>query len=85
MSQPVTTRLNENMVKAIDDAVTSGLAPTRGAVISKAIEEWLSRHSEDAIRESYKKRYESTSKDERDLVTKVGLASTAMTIPRSNR
>ncbi len=80
MSHPITARLPDNVVKAIDDAVKSGVATNRGALISKAINEWLSRHSEDAIRESYRKRYASPDQDETDLVTKLGLASAPPTI-----
>ncbi len=80
MSHPITARLPDNVVKAIDDAVESGAAPNRGALIAKAVNEWLSRHSEDSIRESYRKRYAGADKDESDLVTKLGLASAAIVI-----
>jgi len=57
MSIPVTTRLHESVVLAVDSAVAAGLAPTRGSVISEAVREWLARHSEDAIELSYRNRY----------------------------
>ena len=57
MSVPVTTRLHESVVTAVDSAVAAGLAPTRGSVISEAVCEWLARHSEDAIELSYRSRY----------------------------
>lgn len=83
MSQPITARLRDDIIKAIDNAVESGVAPNRGALISKAVDEWLRIHSEDAIRESYRKRYASAERDELDLITKVGLTSAAMTITQS--
>ncbi len=61
MSIPVTTRLHESVVSAVDSAVAAGLAPTRGSVISEAVSEWLARHSEDAIELSYRKRYGQTA------------------------
>lgn len=57
MSVPVTARLDESVVEAIDRAVDARLAPTRGAVIALAVADWLSRHGEEAIIESYRRRY----------------------------
>ncbi|MDA8270759.1 MAG: ribbon-helix-helix domain-containing protein [Actinomycetota bacterium] len=84
MSHPITARLPDDIIKAIDEAVKSGVAANRGALISKAINEWLSKHSEDAIRESYRKRYASSNQSELELVTKLGLASAAMTISQTS-
>ena len=61
MSIPVTARLHESVVSAVDSAVAAGLAPTRGSVISEAVSEWLARHSDDAIELSYRKRYGQTA------------------------
>ena len=57
MSIPVTARLDESVVDALDEAVKAGLAPTRGAVVAAAVHEWLAVHSEDGIVESYRRRY----------------------------
>ena len=57
MSVPVTARLDESVVDALDEAVEAGLAPTRGAVVAAAVREWLAVHSEDGIVESYRRRY----------------------------
>ena len=57
MSIPVTARLDESVVDALDEAVEAGLAPTRGAVVAAAVREWLAVHSEDGIVESYRRRY----------------------------
>jgi len=57
VSTPVTARLDERVVVAIDAAVASGVAPTRGAVVAEAVKEWLARHGEEAIADSYRRRY----------------------------
>ncbi len=80
MSQPITARLDEEVVQAIDNAVASGVAPNRGAIISRAVKEWLSHHTEDAIKDSYRKRYEALDADEQDLIEKVGTVSAIISI-----
>lgn len=80
MSQPVTARLDEDVVQAIDNAVASGVAPNRGAIISRAVREWLSHHSEEAIKDSYRKRYEALDSDEQELIAKLGTASATISI-----
>lgn len=57
MSVPITTRLDEGTVAALDDAVRAGAGTTRAAVVADAVREWLARHSEDAIVESYHRAY----------------------------
>ncbi len=57
MSIPVTARLDEDVVQALDAAVDAGLAPNRGAVVATAVGEWLARHGGEAIAESYRRRY----------------------------
>jgi len=54
MSTPVTARLDDETVAALDRAVEAGLAKNRGAVISVAVRSWLSEHSEEAIVASYR-------------------------------
>ena len=57
MSVPVTARLDEATVEALDRAVSAGLAPNRGAVVSQAVRTWLAQHAEEAIIASYRRRY----------------------------
>jgi Arc/MetJ-type ribon-helix-helix transcriptional regulator len=85
MSQSVTTRLDEDVVQAIDEAVTCGIAPNRGAIISRAVREWLSRHSEEAIKDSYRKRYQALDPDEQDLIARLASISAAICIADNNK
>lgn len=85
MSQPITARLDEDVVQAIDEAVACGVAPNRGAIISRAVREWLSRHSEEAIKDSYRKRYEALDLDEQDLIARLATISAAICIADSNK
>ena len=80
MSQPITARLDEDVVQAIDNAVACGVAPNRGAIISRAVKEWLSHHSEEAIKDSYRKRYEAIDPDEQELIAKLGISSATIVI-----
>ncbi len=80
MRQPITARLDEDVVQAIDNAVASGIAPNRGAIISRAVKEWLSHHSEEAIQTSYRKRYEVLDPNEQDLIGKLGTVSAIVSI-----
>jgi len=57
MSIPVTSRLDETVVDALDRAVEAGLAANRASVVAAAVSEWLARHGEDAIDASYRRRY----------------------------
>lgn len=59
MTVRVTARLEEAVVKVIDSAVAAGIAPSRPAVITLAVHEWLARHAEDSIVASYRSRYSS--------------------------
>lgn len=68
MSIPVTTRLDESVVEALDRAVDAGLAPTRAAVVARAVGDWLSLHGEQAITESYRRRYEESDPDQEALI-----------------
>ena len=68
MSIPVTTRLDESVVTALDSAVAAGLAPNRGSVITTAVNEWLARHSEDSIALSYRNRYQQPDPQQDELV-----------------
>lgn len=57
MSIPLTTRLPEETVAALDQLVASGRAPTKGAIVAEAVQAWLDRHSEEAIAASYRRAY----------------------------
>ena len=63
--------------------VASGVAPNRGAIISRAVREWLRHHSEEAIKDSYRKRYEALEPDEQDLIAKLGAISAMISIESS--
>jgi Arc/MetJ-type ribon-helix-helix transcriptional regulator len=54
---PVTVRLDPSVVEALDRAVAAGLAPNRGSIVSAAVHAWLTKHSEEAIVASYRRRY----------------------------
>ncbi len=75
MSVPITARLDEQAVEALDRAVAAGLAATRAGLVATAVSEWLRRHGEEAIAESYRRRYEHTDEAEADLVARVGVYS----------
>jgi Arc/MetJ-type ribon-helix-helix transcriptional regulator len=77
MSVPVTARLNERVVDALDRAVEAGMAPTRGAVVAAAVDEWLATHSEAAIQESYRRRYADADPADTDLVARIAAFSVA--------
>jgi Arc/MetJ-type ribon-helix-helix transcriptional regulator len=57
VSVPVTARLDDPVVEALDRAVAAGLAPNRGSLVAQAVREWLDRHGEEAIVASYQRRY----------------------------
>jgi ribosomal protein S12 methylthiotransferase accessory factor YcaO len=54
---PVTCRLDQNTVDLLDRAVTYDVAPTRAALVVLAVDEWLERHNEELIVESYRRAY----------------------------
>jgi Arc/MetJ-type ribon-helix-helix transcriptional regulator len=78
MSVPITTRLEEGTVEALDRAVRAGAAPTRAAVVARAVEEWLARHSEEAIAESYRTAYANSDLDHDGLVARLGAYSASV-------
>jgi hypothetical protein len=49
--------LDESIAEALDRAVEAGVAASRGALVARAFAEWLVRHGDDAIVESYRRRY----------------------------
>lgn len=77
MSVPVTARLDESVVAALDSAVAAGLAPTRGSAVARAVDEWLSHHGEEAVIESYRRRYGEADDDHEALVAALSSFSIA--------
>lgn len=75
MSVPITARLDEDTVEALDRAVSAGLAPNRGAVVSQAVRAWLSLHSEEAIAGSYRRRYAEPDSADNELIAALGAFS----------
>lgn len=78
MSVPITTRLDEDIVAALDQAVQAGAGPTRAAVVAAAVREWVARHSEEAITESYRRAYAEADAEVDDLVARLGSYSAAV-------
>lgn len=85
MSVPVTARLDETIVDAVDRAVTAGLAPSRGAVVATAVNEWLARHGEEAIKASYKRRYGPPDVEHDALVEAISSFSVAACLATAER
>ena len=85
MSIPVTARLDESVVEALDRAVDAGLAPTRGAVVARAVADWLNRYGEEAIVESYRARYSDTTHDPDELLAQLASFSIAACLADSER
>ncbi len=85
MSIPVTARLDESVVEAIDRAVEAGLAPTRGAVVARAVGDWLGRHGEEAITESYRHRYGEPDAEQEVLITELAAFSVAACLADTER
>ena len=72
MSVPITTRLDEDTVAALDRAVRAGAAPTRAAVVAEAVADWLARHSEEAIVASYRRAYAEPDAYHDAVVARIG-------------
>jgi len=85
MSTPVTARLDESVVEAVDRAVDAGLAPNRAAVVARAVAEWLDRHGEEAIVESYRRRYGATPAGSDELIAKLAAFSVAACLAEAER
>jgi Arc/MetJ-type ribon-helix-helix transcriptional regulator len=85
MSIPVTARLDPEIVEALDRAVQAGIASTRGAAIAAAVREWLQNHGEDAIVESYRRRYAEADDDHERLVAGLASFSVAACLAASER
>ncbi|MGH9151638.1 MAG: ribbon-helix-helix domain-containing protein [Acidimicrobiales bacterium] len=79
MSVPITTRLDAGTVEALDRAVRAGAAPSRAAVVAQAVQEWLARHSEEAITASYRRAYAEADPEHDELVARLGAYSATVT------
>jgi Arc/MetJ-type ribon-helix-helix transcriptional regulator len=85
VSVPVTARLDEGVVEALDRAVEAGLAPNRGSLVASAVREWLDRHGEDAIVASYRRRYGDRDPDHDQLVATMSSFSIAACLANAER
>jgi Arc/MetJ-type ribon-helix-helix transcriptional regulator len=85
MSIPVTTRLDDTVVGALDRAVAAGLAPNRGSLVATAVREWLERHGEDAILASYQRRYGTPDAEHDELVAALSSFSVAACLANAER
>jgi Arc/MetJ-type ribon-helix-helix transcriptional regulator len=85
MSVPVTARLDEGVVEAIDRAVAAGFAPNRGSLVASAVREWLARHGEDSIVASYRRRYGEPDRAHDDLVAALSSFSVAACLANAER
>jgi hypothetical protein len=77
MSIPVTARLGESTVEALDRVADAGMTPNRGAAVGRAVAEWPERHGEDAIVESCRRRYAESGAAADDGLDKVAPFSIA--------
>ncbi|MGH7877855.1 MAG: ribbon-helix-helix domain-containing protein [Acidimicrobiales bacterium] len=71
MSIPVTTRLDQDLVTALDTAVGAGLAPSRSSLVAAAVREWLAGHDEAAIVDSYRRCYSSPDPAHEQLIQRL--------------
>ena len=85
MSVPVTARLDDAVVEALDRAVAAGLAPNRGSLIADAVREWLGRHGEEAIAASYQRRYGTPDPEHDALVAALSNFSVAACLANAER
>jgi len=85
MSTPVSARLGEDVVAAVDRAVAAGLAPNRGAVVAEAVGEWLARHGEEQIVASYRRRYSTPDPEHDELVGRLAAFSIAACLADTER
>ena len=85
MSTPVSARLEDGVVAALDRAVAAGLAANRAAVIAQAVGEWLVRHSEKEIVASYRRRYSAPEPEHDDLIERLAAFSVAACLAERER
>lgn len=75
MSIPLTTRLSEDAVAALEELVAAGRAPSKGAIVAEAVRQWLERHHEDAIAASYRRAYATPDADRDRLLRAIAETS----------
>ena len=85
VSVPVTARLDEAVVEALDRAVAAGLASNRGSLVANAVREWLDRHGEEAIAASYRRRYAQRDAEQDALVAALSSFSVAACLANVER
>jgi Arc/MetJ-type ribon-helix-helix transcriptional regulator len=85
MNVPITARLDEETVAALDRAVQAGAGPTRAAVVAEAVREWVARHSEEAIAASYRRAYVEPDPEEATLLARLGSYSAAVVASESEQ
>jgi Arc/MetJ-type ribon-helix-helix transcriptional regulator len=85
VSTPVSARLEDEVVAALDRAVAAGLAANRAAVIAQAVGEWLVRHGEEEIVASYRRRYSSPELEHDDLIERLAAFSVAACLAERER
>ena len=61
----MTCRLDEAIVRALDQAVRDGAGDSRSAIVAAAVAEWLERHDEELIVESYRRGMPSPTRSSR--------------------
>lgn len=85
MTVPITTRLDEQTVDALDRAVRAGVGPSRAAVVAEAVQEWLARHSEDAIAASYRRAYAEPDAEHDQLLARLSAYSASVVMNEPDR
>ncbi len=63
----------------------AGVGPSRAAVVAAAVQEWLARHSEDAIAASYRRAYAEPDAEHDLLVARLGAYSASVTMHEPDR
>ncbi len=81
----MTTRLDPDVVAALDGAVAAGLGANRGAIVAAAVKAWLAQHGEQAIEASYRRRYGEPDPVQNDLVVALSAFSVAACLAASER
>ena len=85
MTVPITTRLDEDTVEALDRAVRAGVGSSRAAVVAAAVREWLARHSEEAIVASYRRAYAESDAEHDELIARLGAYSAGVVASEPER
>jgi len=73
--RPVTIRLDDELLEALDAGVAAGRAANRSVAIAEAVGLWLAAGREQEIVESYRRRYQDGEPDTPDLAELVDEAA----------